>query len=214
MKWPSFRSPVWRVFCAPLMVTCLTLLHWAIIKFHAPLEVDVLVSGVIAGVFAFGAIRRPWYFLAIAMLIGVFLPPGWRIAHQLFRTCIMLGWAIGTIGGMVMRLSDMNIDRESQTDQRCWTVSLVAWGLISGLLFARSYRLWGPKEVEMMVTASGVFGAIVTLIFVSIPFRVFQNLSQPERRRTRIWESVRYIILFLALVYTLYALIASYPPDW
>jgi tryptophan-rich sensory protein len=59
-----------------------------------------------------------------------------------------------------------------------------------------------------------VVGAILTFIAVSLPFRVFQNLTQPERRTVRIWETVWCILAFLSLVYVVILAIISRPPDW
>jgi hypothetical protein len=59
-----------------------------------------------------------------------------------------------------------------------------------------------------------VVGAILTFIALSLPFRVFQNLTQPERRTVRIWETVWCILAFLSLVYVVILAIISRPPDW
>lgn len=214
MKWIIFRSPLFRAFYAPLMAACLTLLHWLIVKYHAPLEVDILVSCLVAGVFAFGAMHRPWYFLAIAVLLEIIFLGGRNRAHHLFGSCLFLGWALGTACGLIRRLFNMNIDRESQTNQRWLIVTLLAWGLISALLFARNWQLWGLKEVYFNITMSLFSASIPTLIFVSLPFRVLQNLTQPERRRSRLRETVMCIVTFLALVNLVYLVIVSYPPDW
>jgi hypothetical protein len=59
-----------------------------------------------------------------------------------------------------------------------------------------------------------VVGAILTFIAVSLPFRIVQNLTQPERRTVRIWETVWCILTFLSLVYVVIMTIISRPPDW
>ena len=108
----------------------------------------------------------------------------------------------------------MEIDQEERTNRRWLIVSLCAWCLISALLFVRVCVV-GLVSVAFseIVLALGV-GAILTFIAVSLPFRVFHNLSQPERRTVRLWETVWCILAFLALVNVVILTIISYPPDW
>ena len=108
----------------------------------------------------------------------------------------------------------MVIDQDKRTNRRWVIVTLLAWGLISALLFVRQWRLWGLAEVYLMIACALICGFVLTFIVVSLPFRVLQNVTQPERRRTRIRETVLCILTFLALVNLVYSLIASYPPDW
>jgi hypothetical protein len=68
--------------------------------------------------------------------------------------------------------------------------------------------------VELAICFALVGGAILTFIAVSLPFRVFQNLTQLERRTVRLWETVWCILAFLSLVYMVILMIISYPPDW
>jgi phosphatidylserine synthase len=108
----------------------------------------------------------------------------------------------------------MVIDQDKRTDRHWVIVTLLGWGLISALLFVRQWRLWGLFEVSLMIAVALIAGFLLTFIVVSLPFRVWQNVTQPERRRTRIRETVLCILTFLALVNLVYSLIVSYPPDW
>ena len=109
---------------------------------------------------------------------------------------------------------DMNATQETQTNRRWLIVSLLAWGLISALLCVRSYMVWGKIEVWSEVLIASVVGGPLTLIAVSLPFRIIQNLIQPERRRARIRETVVCILAILAVVNLVYSFVVSYPPDW
>ena len=108
----------------------------------------------------------------------------------------------------------MGLDQDKRTNRRSVIVTLLAWGLISALLFVRAWRLWGLTEVSLMIACALIGGFVLTFIVVSLPFRVFQKVSQPERRKTRIRETVLCILTFLALVNLVYSLIVSYPSDW
>src|SRR6516225_3088497 len=105
----------------------------------------------------------------------------------------------------------MEIDQEERTNRRWLIVSLRAWGLISALLFVRMCVVGHVTDVTFDICLALVAGAILTLIFFSLPFRVFQNLAQPERRTVRLWETVWCILAFLSLLYFLISLIMSYP---
>jgi hypothetical protein len=69
-------------------------------------------------------------------------------------------------------------------------------------------------EVTFSVCLALFGGSILAFIAVSLPFRVFQNLTQPERRTVQLWETVRCVLAFLSLVYLVISLIISYLPDW
>lgn len=108
----------------------------------------------------------------------------------------------------------MVIDKDKRTERRLVIVTLIGWGLISALLFVRIWWLWGLNEIEFKTVCALVGGFILTFIAVSLPFRVLQNVIQPERRRTRIRETVICILTILALVNLVYSAIVSYPRDW
>jgi hypothetical protein len=111
----------------------------------------------------------------------------------------------------------MGIDQEDRTNRRWLIVSLRAWGLISALLFVRMCVVGivaEVAEVTLRIYLALLGGSILTFIVISLPFRVFQNLTQPERRMVRLWETVWCILAFLALVYLVISMIISYPPDW
>jgi hypothetical protein len=108
----------------------------------------------------------------------------------------------------------MGIDQEERTNRRWLIVSLRAWGLISALLFVRMSVVGHVAEVTFSIGLALVCGGILTFVGFSLPFRVFQNLTQPERRTVRLWETVSCILAFLSFLYMLISMIISYPPDW
>ncbi len=107
-------------------------------------------------------------------------------------------------------------NQDKRTDLYGVIVTLLAWALISALLFARAWRLWGkgPTEVSLMAFCALNAGFILTVIFVSLPFRILQNVIRPERRRTRIWETIVCILTVLVLACLGYILIVTYPANW
>lgn len=109
----------------------------------------------------------------------------------------------------------MVIDQDKRINRHWVIVTLLAWGLISALLFVRSWRLRPVRtEVSLMIVGALITGFLLAFIVVSLPFRVLQNVTQPERRRTRIRETMWCILTFLALVNMVYLAIVSYPSDW
>jgi hypothetical protein len=80
----------------------------------------------------------------------------------------------------------MGIDQEERTNRRWLIVSLCAWGPISALLFVRICVVGLVSVVFSEFVLALVVGAILTFIAVSLPVRVFQDLTQPERRAVRI----------------------------
>lgn len=101
-------------------------------------------------------------------------------------------------------------DQDQRTDRQWKIVTLLAWGLMSALLSVRIGWLWGQFDV-IVALIPGLFMAFVV---VSLPFRVWQNVARPERRRARFWETVWCILAFLALAYLVDTAITTYPRDW
>ncbi len=110
--------------------------------------------------------------------------------------------------------TNMGIDQEERTNRRWLIVSLCAWAVISALLFVRVCVVGHVSVVFSAIVLALVGGAIFTFITVSLPFRVFQNLTQPERRTVRLWETVWCILAFLSFFYLVISLIINYEPDW
>src|ERR1700677_1283267 len=104
----------------------------------------------------------------------------------------------------------MGIDQEERTNRRWLIVSLCAWGLISALLFVRVCVVGLVSVVFSEIVLALVGGAILTFIAVSLPFRVFQNLTQPERRTVRLWETVWCILAFLSFFYMVISAVINY----
>src|SRR5437868_1428446 len=98
MRTPRVRPSVSGVIVAVAIVTCLAITHSQILDASKP--VWVAASAVVAGWFALGAMRHPWFFLAVVVLVWAILP---RVsdssAHDLFVGCYQFGWFLGAIAG-------------------------------------------------------------------------------------------------------------------
>ena len=98
----------------------------------------------------------------------------------------------------------MDSCRDRDTNRRCKAVSSATWGAMSLLLFLRALCfnfiiIHHPEPVFAFVGSligAIVFGGIFSL-FVSLPFRVYLNLMQPERRKARCGQTVQCICGFL-----------------
>jgi hypothetical protein len=108
----------------------------------------------------------------------------------------------------------MEISQEQRTDQRWFIVTLLAWGLISALLFVRMCVVWGLNQATFNPGGALIGGGILTFVAVSLPFRILQNVIQPERRTGQLRETVWCVIAFLSIVYTVISIIISFPPNW
>jgi hypothetical protein len=70
------------------------------------------ISAAIGGLFALGAMRHPWLFLAIAVAIWVATPRVFdSSAHDFFQGCYRLGWLWGAIVGAIVRRSSNSVGR-------------------------------------------------------------------------------------------------------
>jgi hypothetical protein len=99
--------------------------------------------------------------------------------------------------------------RDEETNRRWLAVSLTAWAAISFLMLLRVY-LVGSHIHPPGIAFNGVaictpfaitYAGILSVLFVSLPFRVFLNLIRPERRRVRFWETLACVLAFLALAW-------------
>lgn len=95
-----------RIVTAVAIVVGSLASDWLIVELHVDAPVYVPVSAVIASLFALGAMRHPWYFLAIAVLLTVALPGvSDSSAHDLFVGCYQGGWSLGALAGWIFRWS-------------------------------------------------------------------------------------------------------------
>ena len=94
----------------------------------------------------------------------------------------------------------------------------LAWNLISALIFfVRLWRLWGiigRFDVISHPLCALSIEYLLAVVFVSLTFRVLQNVTRPERRKARVRETLVCTVTFLALVNLVNSVIRSYPPDW
>lgn len=67
--------------------------------------IDVVVGAVVSGAFAVGAVRRPWVFLAIALLVWEGSPvmhDGFNAVTMSAQGCV-LAWMVGAPAGWISR---------------------------------------------------------------------------------------------------------------
>jgi len=84
------------------IVVCLAITHSSILFPGGPDY--VAVSAVVGGFFALGAMRHPWFFLAIVVSLWAVLPSvSDSSAHDLFVGCYQGGWFLGAIAGKIIR---------------------------------------------------------------------------------------------------------------
>jgi hypothetical protein len=72
---------------------------------HTGPEIYATASAVAAGVFALGAMRAPWFFLATAVLANVASPRVFDCsAHDLFQASYQMSSILGAVAGKVIRM--------------------------------------------------------------------------------------------------------------
>src|SRR5437868_15320290 len=102
MRLPRVRFTVRGAMIAVAIAACLAIIHSQIVLANQP--ISPAVSALVAGLFALGAMRYPWFFLAIAVLLWAALPTVYdSSAHDLFVGCYQGGWCLGAIAGKIMR---------------------------------------------------------------------------------------------------------------
>jgi hypothetical protein len=69
MRYPRLWFIVPRILIAVAIVVCLVAIDWLMFDYHVDAFVYVTVSACVAGFFALGAMRKPWFFLGIAVLL-------------------------------------------------------------------------------------------------------------------------------------------------
>ena len=115
----------------------------------------------------------------------------------------------------------MDNSRDQDTNRRWQTVSSATWGAMSLLFFLRGLyfnfiTLQHPEPVFAFVVCligAVIFGGMFSL-FISLPFRVYLNLMQPERSKARCWETVACICAFSALASMAASIYINYPRGW
>jgi hypothetical protein len=115
----------------------------------------------------------------------------------------------------------MDNSRDQDTNRRWQTVSAATWGPMSLLLFLRGLyfnfiTLRHPEPVFAFVVsliAAVILGGLFSLC-ISLPFRVYLNLTQPERRKARCWETAACICAFSALAWMVTSIYINYPRGW
>jgi hypothetical protein len=100
-------SPEWlvakKVLIAVAIAAVMAIANWQIL--HTGPEIYATVSAVVAGVFALGAMRDPWFFLAVAVLTSFACPRVFdSSAHEMFQASYQGGWLLGAIAGKVIRM--------------------------------------------------------------------------------------------------------------
>ncbi len=102
MKLPRARFMIRRVIVAVALVICLAATDELILFASEP--VYVAVSAVVAGLFGLGAMRHPWFFLAVVIVLRLGFPDvSDSSAHSMFVGSYVLGWAFGAPAGWIIR---------------------------------------------------------------------------------------------------------------
>jgi hypothetical protein len=105
---------------AVLFWVAIVLLCWVISTGPGFLAVSVAIGCL----FALGAMRHPWIFLAIAVALWVASPTVYdSSAHEFFQGCYQLGWLCGAAAGMISRMVRRTVGRRSRID---WDTSRVS----------------------------------------------------------------------------------------
>jgi hypothetical protein len=96
-----------------------------------------------------------------------------------------------------------------------WT-SLVAWLVIAAYMWWELNITWKLHGVERLgpTFLCLLWGGILMLYFVGIPFRIVLNLIFKERRRQRLLETIMCVIAFTTLTSVFVMAVRSYPSDW
>jgi hypothetical protein len=104
MRFSRLWFSVRRLLVAVVTVMCLVAIHWLIVNYHVNASVYVAVSSCVAGLFVLGAMRKPWFFLGIAVLLWAALPTVFdSSANDLFVGSYSLGWLLGAFAGGIIR---------------------------------------------------------------------------------------------------------------
>jgi hypothetical protein len=106
--------------------------------------------------------------------------------------------------------------RDDKIDRLWLRTSIAAWIPVSGLvflMFLRKEAWYGGWDAALSVLSLGllvaaIWGAIMTLHFVSIPLRIALNLIVRQRRRKYVWETVAGALAFLCLSLAAYVYFA------
>jgi hypothetical protein len=102
MWWSRVGVAVKWTMVAVAITAGLAMVHWQILI--ASRTVYVPVSAAVAGLFALGAMRHPWFFLAVAVLLWLAMPTVFdSSANDLFVGCYQLSWLLGAIAGKIIR---------------------------------------------------------------------------------------------------------------
>ena len=107
-KVPRMTIRRWMIITAIAAVLC-----WATL--NAPLYGPVAVMTAFGGLFGLGAMRHPWLFLAFAISLRVCLPTVYdSSAHDYFHGCYQIGWFMGAIAGMFVRMVRRRVGRRPE----------------------------------------------------------------------------------------------------
>lgn len=100
---PHPRLTMRGTLFAIAIVGSLLVLHDSVVM-SGP-SVYVPVSASVAGVFALGGMRHPWFFLTVLLLFSLSSPTVHDSSgHEMFGGCCWGGWVLGTIAGGITRL--------------------------------------------------------------------------------------------------------------
>jgi hypothetical protein len=100
MRPSRLAALVLQTVAAILLAAGLWLIHYLMLVYGG----GVPVAATVAAVFVLGAMRRPWFFLAVAVLLRLALPSVSDLGdHDLFVACFSLALPCGALAGLILR---------------------------------------------------------------------------------------------------------------
>ena len=85
------------------VVVCVVAIHSLGLDIHWPQYIEIAVTACVACVFALGAMRRPWFFFAIILVLLVVVPEvSDSFFHDLYESGYQLAGIIGAPFGWIL----------------------------------------------------------------------------------------------------------------
>lgn len=86
------------------VVVCVAAIHSLLLDLHWPQSIEVAVAACVACIVALGAMRRPWFFLAIILVLWAVVPKvSDSFIHDIYEGGYQLAWLIGGPAGWIVR---------------------------------------------------------------------------------------------------------------
>jgi hypothetical protein len=87
-----------------ILVVCVVAIHEWLMGFHSLQPIVIAIVACVATVFGLGAMRRPWFFLGVIVVLWVASPKVFDSdVHELYEGGYQLAWLMGAPAGWVLR---------------------------------------------------------------------------------------------------------------